>query len=137
MRRDGRQSVIKNDPDHVAYPEYPLRGRTVLTYRWLPDDAGYLLDAGCAWGYATRYYDTTPSGELISKLTYNVERVARAASNAITILVRDTFTVIFLVAWMLYLNPGMALGAFVVAPVLGLIIRYITRRFRRDEPSSA
>ena len=78
----------------------------------------------------TRVYDTTASGELISKLTFNVERVAMAATNAVTIVVRDSFTVLFLVAWMIWLNAGMALGSFIIIPVLGLIIRRITRRFR-------
>jgi subfamily B ATP-binding cassette protein MsbA len=79
----------------------------------------------------TREYDTTASGELISKLTYNVQRVSQAATSAVTILVRDTFTVLFLVGWMLYLNPWMAIGSFVITPVLAVIVRYITRRFRR------
>jgi subfamily B ATP-binding cassette protein MsbA len=79
----------------------------------------------------TRDYDQTASGELISKLTYNVERVAQAATNAVTIVIRDSFTVVFLVAWMLYLNTLMALGALLVTPLVGWVIRYITKRFRR------
>lgn len=79
----------------------------------------------------THVYDTTASGELISKLTFNVQRVATAATQAVTILVRDTFTVIFLLGWMLWLNPGMTLSALVVAPPLALIIRHITDRFRK------
>jgi subfamily B ATP-binding cassette protein MsbA len=76
-------------------------------------------------------YDRSASGELIAKLTYNVERVSQAATNAITVVIRDSATVVFLVAWMLYLNLGMALGALLVAPLVGWIIRYITVRFRR------
>ncbi len=79
----------------------------------------------------TSVFDTTPSGELISKLTFNVQRVAQAATNAVTIVVRDTFTVLFLVAWMAYLNFWMTVGALVVVPFLGLIFRYITQRFRK------
>jgi len=79
----------------------------------------------------TRDYDTTASGELISKLTYNVERVANAATNAATTLVRDSFTVIFLLGWMLYLNAGMTLVALLVSPPLAWLIRRITRRFRQ------
>ena len=79
----------------------------------------------------TSVFDTTPSGELISKLTFNVQRVAQAATNAVTIVVRDTFTVAFLVGWMAYLNFWMTVGALVIVPFLGLIFRYITQRFRR------
>ena len=79
----------------------------------------------------TSVFDTTPSGELISKLTFNVQRVAQAATNAVTIVVRDTFTVLFLLGWMAYLNFWMTVGALVVTPVLGLVFRYITQRFRK------
>jgi len=79
----------------------------------------------------TQDYDQTASGELISKLTYNVERVATAATNAITVVIRDAFTVLGLLGWMLYLNFGMALGAFLVVPPLALLIRRVTQRFRR------
>ena len=79
----------------------------------------------------TYAFDTTPSGELISKLTFNVQRVATAATSAVTVVVRDSFTVLFLVAWMMYLNAGMTLAAFVVIPAIGLVVRYITRRFRK------
>lgn len=79
----------------------------------------------------TYAFDVTPSGELISKLTFNVQRVAMAATNAVTIVVRDSFTVLFLVAWMMYLNAWLTIAAFVVIPAIGLIVRQITRRFRR------
>jgi len=79
----------------------------------------------------TNVYDQTASGELISKLTYSVNRVSRATTQAVTILIRDSMTIIGLLAWMFYLNPGMALTIFLVAPPLTLIIRRITRRFRQ------
>jgi len=79
----------------------------------------------------TSDYDQTASGELISKLTYNVERVATAATNAVTVVIRDTFTVLGLLGWMIYLNPGMAIGSFVVVPPLAWLIRRVTQRFRR------
>ena len=50
------------------------------------------------------FYDTTPSGQLTSKLIYDVEQVAQASTKALTVIVRDSLTIIGLVAWMLYLN---------------------------------
>ena len=79
----------------------------------------------------THDYDHAASGELISRLTFSVNRVARAATHAITILVRDTLTIIGLLAWMAYLNLAMTLTIVVVAPVIAWIIRQITHRFRR------
>jgi ubiquinone/menaquinone biosynthesis C-methylase UbiE len=46
-----------SDPNSYSiYPEYPLTGRIGLAYNWIPAGARSLLDAGCAWGYATRFF---------------------------------------------------------------------------------
>ena len=46
-----------SDPgSYSTYPEYPLTGRARLAYNWIPPGARSLLDAGCAWGYATRFF---------------------------------------------------------------------------------
>lgn len=79
----------------------------------------------------TRDYDHASSGELISRLTFSVNRVARAATQAVTILIRDTLTIVGLLAWMFYLNPAMTFTIFLVAPPLMWLIRYITHRFRQ------
>lgn len=79
----------------------------------------------------TRDYDTVASGELISKLTYNTKRVAGAATDALKILVRDTFTVIGLLAWMFYVSWQLALLMFLVAPPIALLLRTVTKKFRR------
>ncbi len=78
-----------------------------------------------------RYYDGTSSGHILAKLTYNVENVASAATNAVTTIVRDGFTVIGLLAYMLYVNVILALIFLVVAPTMAVSIRYAMRRFRR------
>jgi len=36
----------------------PIRGRTKLAYDWLPAETDNLLDAGCAWGYATCHFSS-------------------------------------------------------------------------------
>ncbi|MBE0509230.1 MAG: lipid A export permease/ATP-binding protein MsbA [Chromatiales bacterium] len=77
------------------------------------------------------FYDRTPSGTLLAKLTYNVEQVARATTDVITILVRDTFTVIGLLGWMFYLNWRLALVLLIGAPLIAHVINLINRRFRR------
>ncbi len=79
----------------------------------------------------TRYYDNHGSGQILSKLTYNVENVASAATQAVTTLVRDGFSILGLVAYMLYLNAGLSVVFLVVGPILALAVRYATKRFRR------
>ncbi|MDB9311905.1 class I SAM-dependent methyltransferase [Spirulina sp. CS-785/01] len=38
------------------YPEFPLAGRNKKAFLWTPDGVQTLLDAGCAWGYGTRFF---------------------------------------------------------------------------------
>jgi subfamily B ATP-binding cassette protein MsbA len=79
----------------------------------------------------TRYYDTHGSGQILAKLTYNVEGVANATTNALTILVRDGFTALALLAYMLYLDLALAMIFLLIGPAMVFSIKYATRRFRR------
>jgi len=79
----------------------------------------------------TRYFDAASAGELLSKLTYNVEQVAEATSNVVTVLVRDTLTVICLLAYMIYLSPTLTLILMVTGPLMGFVIRFLSKLFRR------
>jgi subfamily B ATP-binding cassette protein MsbA len=78
----------------------------------------------------TPFYDTHPSGRLISKLTFDVEQVAAAATEVWTVLVRDSLTIVGLLAWMLYLNWRLTLIALGVAPLIALAIKLVSRRLR-------
>lgn len=71
------------------------------------------------------------SGELISRLTYNVEQVASAATDGLTILVKDTLTVLGLLAWMFYLSPLLTFTTLLITPVVVVLVSTVTRRFRR------
>jgi ATP-binding cassette, subfamily B, bacterial MsbA len=79
----------------------------------------------------TRYYDTHGTGQLLAKLTYNVENVATAATSAITTLVRDGFTALALLAYMLYLDAALSAIFLLIGPVMAFSMKYATRRFRR------
>ena len=79
----------------------------------------------------TRFFDGSPSGHLTSKLIYDVEQVANASASAITIIVRDTLTLIGLLGWMLYLNWKLTLIFFAVAPVISILVVFVSKRFRK------
>ena len=77
------------------------------------------------------YYDQATTGELISKFSFDVEQVAQATTKAITVLIRDTLTVIALVGWMFYLNAKLALVFVTVAPLVAFLIISVSKRFRK------
>lgn len=79
----------------------------------------------------TSFFDQQSSGQLLSKLTYDVQQVAAAASNTVIVLFKDTMTIILLVAYMVYLSPTLAVFVFVVAPIIALVVRLLGGMFRR------
>ncbi|MGF1644580.1 MAG: lipid A export permease/ATP-binding protein MsbA [Thiotrichales bacterium] len=81
------------------------------------------------------FFDNANSGGLISKISYDVEQVAEAATSSVTVLIRDTLTVIGLLSWMFYLNWQMTLGLLIVAPFIAAIVRVVTRGYRRYSSS--
>ncbi len=77
------------------------------------------------------YFDAHSSGQLISKLTYNVEQISTASTRGLTILVRDTLTLVGLIGWMFYLSWMLTLGFLLIAPFIAAFIYYISMIFRR------
>lgn len=79
----------------------------------------------------TRHFEAATTGGLLSRLTYNIELVAEATTNAVTILIRDTLTIIALVAMLLWYNWQLAALVLVLAPPISWLIQHINRSFRR------
>ncbi len=77
------------------------------------------------------YFDHRPSGQIISKLTYDVTRVMQASTDVLVVLVRDTLTILGLMGWMFYLNWQLSLVSLVVAPPTAWVIWTISSRLRR------
>lgn len=77
------------------------------------------------------FFDNSSSGELLAKLTYNVEQVAGASTNSFTILVRDSVTAVGLFFWVVYLSWRLSLVFLVLMPVIALIVKSVSKIFRR------
>ncbi len=77
------------------------------------------------------YFDSSTSGVLLSKLTYNTEQVAQATTDSITVFIRDTLTIFGLIGYLLYLNPKLTLFSLIVGPLIAILIRRINLLFRR------
>ena len=77
-----------------------------------------------------RYFDRNPAGRMLSRLTFDVEQVAEASTNALTVLIRDTLTALFLLAYMFWISGWLTLLFLIVGPVLIVLLRLVSRRFR-------
>jgi subfamily B ATP-binding cassette protein MsbA len=84
----------------------------------------------------TRYYDDHATGNLLSKLTFDVTQVTAAATTVVTITVRDSIIIAGLLGWLFYLNWKLTLLSLVMAPVIAFIIRTISGRMRTSSRDS-
>lgn len=77
------------------------------------------------------YYRHHPSGELLAKLTFNVEQVTGAVTDAVKVLFREGLTVIGLFAYLFYLNWKLTLIFIAAAPLIGIVVRVAAKRMRQ------
>ena len=78
----------------------------------------------------TTFYDNTATGSIIANVAFNVMQVTSAGANVLTVLVRDSFTILGLLAWMAYLNWKLTLIAFVMGPLVALVVSQFSKRLR-------
>ena len=79
---------------------------------------------------ASYFYKAT-SGKLVSKFTYDIAQVTGAVSNAIAVIVREGFTVIGLLAFLIYTDWKLTLTFLLVAPVVAKVVSVASKYFRR------
>lgn len=74
-------------------------------------------------------------GQLMSKITYDVQQTSNALSQAWIVLIRDSLILIALLAYMLYISIYLTLFMIIVGPILGLIIRQASKKMRKHSRS--
>ena len=78
----------------------------------------------------TRYYDDHATGNLISKLSFDVTQVTSAATSVVTVSIRDSIIIVGLLGWLFYLNWKLTLLSLVMVPIIAIILRIINARLR-------
>ena len=84
----------------------------------------------------TRFYDDHATGQLISKLTFDVTQVTTAATQVVTVSLRDSIIIVGLLGWLIYLNWKLTLITLVIAPGIILVMRVINGRLRNASRES-
>ncbi|MDQ2076527.1 lipid A export permease/ATP-binding protein MsbA [Marinimicrobium sp. ABcell2] len=77
------------------------------------------------------YFDSHSSGHLMSVITYNVNGVTTAASDALKTLVREGATVLALLVYLLYKDWMLTLLLLLVTPLIAVLVGYVGKRLRR------
>lgn len=77
------------------------------------------------------YYDQATSGQMLSKILYDVEQVAQVSADALTDFVQNVCLVIGLLTVMLVICWQLSLMFLITIPFVGLIVSLTNRRVRR------
>ena len=77
------------------------------------------------------FFDREPSGQLLSRVTFTVEQVANASTEAVKVIVLDSLMVAGMICVMLYHSWQLTLTLFIMAPLIALVVWFVGRRYRR------
>jgi subfamily B ATP-binding cassette protein MsbA len=76
-------------------------------------------------------FDQSSSGPLISRFTHDASQVMSAGARSLSILVRDSITVLGLLVWLFWLNWSLTLIMLAMGPAIAVTMVSINRRLRR------
>ncbi|WAC65251.1 ABC transporter ATP-binding protein [Agrococcus sp. SL85] len=74
------------------------------------------------------YYDRTPRGELLSRLTNDLDNVGQSMSQTISQIVTGVLSIVGVLVMMLTINVWLALIALISVPLTGLIVGVVMGR---------
>jgi len=74
------------------------------------------------------YFDSKPRGELLSRVTNDIDNIAQSLQQTISQLLTSLLTVIGVMAMMIYVSPLLAVVALVTVPVSTIITLTIAKR---------
>ncbi|MEP6483858.1 MAG: lipid A export permease/ATP-binding protein MsbA [Rudaea sp.] len=77
------------------------------------------------------FFHREPAGSLISRMTYTVEQVANASTDAVKTALMDGFMVIGQACVMLYWSARLTVVLLLLAPLVATVVYFVGRRYRR------
>lgn len=76
------------------------------------------------------YFDQHPTGKTLSKLTFDVEQIAAAASTIWLNFIKSSLSVIILVGYLFYKNWQLSLSLVILLPLVFLVVKLSSSRMR-------
>ena len=77
------------------------------------------------------FYDKSSSGDLMSRISHNVELLSTVAARSLIILIRDTLTILGLLIWMFYLSWELTIFFITAAPFIAFFVSTLNKKFRK------
>ncbi len=84
----------------------------------------------------TQAFHEQSSGQLISKILYDVDNVNQAATNVLVTAVRESLTAVALMAYLLFLDWKLTLLTLAIGPAIAFIIQGFGKRIRKASRDS-
>ncbi|MGJ0482546.1 lipid A ABC transporter ATP-binding protein/permease MsbA [Pantoea agglomerans] len=81
-------------------------------------------------GMPVAFFDQQSTGTLLSRISYDCEQVASSSSGSLVTVVREGASILGLFVLMFYYSWQLSLILLVLAPIVSLAIRIVSRRFR-------
>ena len=75
-------------------------------------------------------FDNHKAGHLVNRVIGNVGRVTSAVTDAITVIVREGMTIIFLMGYLLWVNWKLTLVFIVITPLIAVVVLWAGKRLR-------
>ncbi|WP_249963502.1 lipid A ABC transporter ATP-binding protein/permease MsbA [Histophilus somni] len=76
------------------------------------------------------FFDQNSVGGLLSRIVYDSEQVANSSSGSLVTIVREGAYIIALLTVMFYTSWQLALVLFIIGPIIAIIIRIVSKKFR-------
>ncbi|WP_409307476.1 lipid A ABC transporter ATP-binding protein/permease MsbA [Pectobacterium sp. B1J-3] len=86
-------------------------------------------------GMPVSFFDQQSTGTLLSRITYDSEQVAASSSGALITVIREGASIIGLFILMFYYSWQLSIILIVIAPIVSIAIRLVSKRFRNISKS--
>ena len=87
-------------------------------------------------GFEMDFFHNMRSGELISRSVNDIERVRNVVSSMIPMMLREILTIVFLIIYIIYLNPKMALITLVFLPLAAKPLSILAKKMKKLSTTS-
>ena len=138
------RGIVSRDYDFIKYLPILIPGLFLIRGIF-----SFISDYGMAWvsrrlilnirsdlfkkylNLPASFFDNNNSGELLSKIIYNVDQLYKACTDIVVDVVREGFLIIFLFFVMLYTSWKLTLVFFICGPIMGALFVIINKLYRK------
>ena len=78
-----------------------------------------------------KYFDKTPHGDVLSRITNDVDTLSNTLSQGMGQLLMSAVAVLGIIAMMIHINPLLTLVALMILPLSGVAVRLIVKRSQK------